>query len=411
MRLALSFTALCCACALASCDQAPQATEATAVVELALEYEREYHVDCLGMGLTLGTGDVHGRTRLPRFSDLTYNEQDFWNEEQAEAGKIPPRCEIRFNGPIEPGPQSQLLTVVPYTYGTRGARTISIAYLGKLWYPLEAQIVLEGAPDSTKGSGWYDGVFYEARGGSTARIRGRLSYCEPGARPDCDFAGSGGLDKQFEVVIPGYFEGASAPCGGDVAGRGSIGWGEAVACRALIDKSTGAMQVEMQIGSWKGMNITQMFNITCGADYDEGFYSNFFRFRTGGVTGPGSYGPVQAINVSEQTLGQSLECGQGDDRGPACLPELSFELPYPFLFAGHTAPSPCLCAWALFRPSVVSSLETVCSYDLAEDGEFRLSCSAIVSNYPQVVIPRPFGSAPWIAGDFELWATCDIEYK
>lgn len=151
----------------------------------------------------------------------------------------------------------------------------------------------------------------------------------------------------------------------------------------LIDESTGGMQMDLQIGVFNGVNVGLWGN-QCERTYA---HPGTIRFRTGGVTGPGSYGPVNA----------DIGFVEGDDSA-IHLPELSMVMPLPwygwscleydsFVYVDST--------WSESLPP------TTCSWTIEQDpGRFTLDCTDT-----RVRTGIDAGSG---GHEFHLAADCDV---
>lgn len=386
---------------LASCDFSGDDPEPSAAGAPAtsgpnvIEYQYEFTVDCLAMsvsGVDPNTG-LLGQSRAPTFGEMTLIEQDY-NASLNLGGPVvgQPRCQYYFVGPLEAGPVVAQ-TVSDFSFTRKGSGTIKVTYNNQMWWPEHGEIVLEGEPSAARAYGRYEGIFinkFEER----ARIKGRFEWCEPTLAADCAHGIVGDeLPYAFEVFLPGK------------AGKNAIptwGWGTAAECRVLIDKATTGMQLDMQVAFWKGANITQLYTSYCD-NVEPGFMNrNHLRFRAGGVTGPGDYGPFKVATY--------VKAGPGNQDLP--LPQLRFETPYSFLFAGWGVSPVSFCALT-FGGFYVGLAETTedseCSWSIEEGqgddpGEVRIKCTQVEHDFP--------GGIDYDNTDsFDFWGRCDIRYK
>lgn len=343
----------------------------------------EFSVDCLGM---YKAGN-QGGTPVPLLGDdVTISEEDIFAEAEVENLDSKERCRFWMSGPFEPG---EFTVKTRDTLSSSRTGTLFIRYGAARWVMTDGIIVL--APDSYElsATGWYDGTF-NGPGGQTARINGLLEWCEPSLE-DCPYKIDVRFDRQFQV-------------------RTQLGeaWGEANACRVLIDRETGAMQMDMQIGSWRGVNVSQLWNGGCGIDRKYTLNANRLTFRSGGVTGPGRYGPWKTT-----------------DLGGTPLPHLEWNLPATFWFHiwGNDWSIPLLCGETLSEGGFATQSDgrgppggaspggpSICEFEIgAEPGaEFKLSCSRVV--------PRYNGSAGLAktrnaTGELHLTTGCDVRYR
>lgn len=192
------------------------------------------------------------------------------------------------------GPDVDIYT--PETYGMPNGMSLLIEFGEETWVSRSGTVTL---PEllGDRASGEFD-VIATNSDNEELRIKGPIDFC--------DYLGSDACPYGFDTT--------GLPI--DVSFNFSDdSWGAtqdtyATDCQAVIDSASGGMQVDMQIGVWKGRNIAD-YQVQCDFPYPT---SNSFRFRTGGVTGPGTYGPWA---TTSHTVGaETVE-----------LPELDMKIP------------------------------------------------------------------------------------
>lgn len=219
-------------------------------------------------------------------------------------------------------------------------------------------------------TGTYDVLATDPQG-EQLRIRGPFDFCAYGNRADCPHQSSGGLSKRLSFAI----------------GDGARAHPEATwlsACRVLIDRRRAGVQVDLQIGVFNGINIAHWVD-QCevgAAPLDR------FTFRSGGVAGPGSYGPYTTRALPHPDSGEAV-----------VLPHLSFNLPLHYLgfsTACLTDLGRSLDVWT--EPDVTS-----CAWTIEENpGRFTLSCNDALRRVTRDPLGQPT--------DFTLEADCDVRY-
>ncbi len=199
----------------------------------------------------------------------------------------------------------------------------------------------------------------------TATFTGPFSWCQSG-QDDCPFSFDDGLPLRAAISSPVL----------------SQGEGGATGCRILVDKADQAVQVDLQLGSWNGINVDQYWVIECGAAGTFPPQNNYLTFRAGGVTGPGSYGPQTSYVLDGHRL-----------------PGLFWEHPAVW-HSGIQAAS--ACPMFYWRTAVAQNLDgSVCSFEIDAAGTFTLECSDVLHEVPgSYDYPRETGA-------FSLTADCD----
>ena len=129
---------------------------------------------------------------------------------------------------------------------------------------------------------------------------------------------------------------------------------------------------------------------------------NRLRFRVGGVTGPGTYGPY----LAQQWLTEAEEV--------VVMPELEWKVPPAFAYL-YTPASETLGACSFLQQSGCYGFpcdgtyvrtvpdESQCTFTVGED-EISLNCTDIVSHLPN--LPPYFER-----GDFDMTSSCRIVYQ
>lgn len=247
--------------------------------------------------------------------------------------------------------------------------TLQIFYAGDTWVSRSGTISLTTLEDGFA-EGTFD-ILADTSTGRQARIKGPISWCNYGQRTDCPYQSTGGLTKRISWTSPGNW-------------NADPDLSLASDCRTLINRTKKAVQVDFQIGVFKGINVGRWAD-QCQTVGGEAM-NNRFTFRAAEVDGPGTYGPTPSV-----------------DFGDLALPGFSLNMPLHF-FASDNA---CLTDYA--RPMTVSTTATdtglnasECSWTITETS-FALSCT-------QARHYDPIYSAQGVVGDFELEVDCDLRY-
>ena len=367
---ALSWAAL----SLAGCDTRADA-DATADAGVT---RNDFRVDCLGMYVV----NDQGGTLVPLLGDdATISEEAVFASGAVDATE---RCRFWITPPLREGPL--VIKNDAQSISADGSGSLFIRYGGARWVMRSGDMVLGPSPFPQRTTGWYDGLF-AGPGGETARIHGLLEWCEPSLE-DCPYKIDAEFGAPFQV-------------------RTAVGdaWGEANACRALIDRASGGLQVDLQVGSWRGVNVGQLWSRSCGQALRGEINKNHMVFRAGGVDGPGRYGPFRTTDF-EGTL----------------LPHLEWTLPATFWFHdwGQQWSFALLCSelnnhggfrtqadgFGVFGDSTGGP--SICEFEIEEDpGTFKLSCSRVVPAYDGNAGRQRTRQA---VGELHLTAACDVRY-
>ncbi len=340
-------------------------------------------VDCLGMAPAQVSGAPEGTTRMLVSGDLDIipGANDPFSNKLADGH----RCWFQFTGPFEG-------TVEKVGFDTINSGLLALNLGGVAYLMMDGDITFDPGSRRAKASGTYDGTFEPiSEQGEPLRVRGRFDYCHLPTEADCPYKIEGQLDFPFTVSSPKL--GQSIP-------------GEATDCRVIVDSNTGSTQLDMQIGVYRGVNLGQLFDncvdVLDFLDY-ELINDNRLRYRTGGVTGAGTFGPY---------VSQAWDDGSG---GTEVLPELEWKMPPSFVYmytgAAETTSVchfllqsgcdgfPCDGSYVRTQPDL-----SQCTLTLSEPDHVNLSCEDTVSMVPN--LPPLFEE-----GDFELDATCRIVYR
>ncbi len=342
--------------------------------------ENNFRIDCLGMYVS---NTNQGGTVIPLLGD------DLTLQEDAVANENPytERCSFWVTGPFEPGPLSIKNDASNLSDPKTG--TFFMSYLGGQWVMRSGEIVLEDEPSPFRANGRYDGLF-RGPGGQTARIQGLFEWCEPSFE-DCPY--------KIDVDFPYEFQVSTAI--GD-------SWGQATECRVLIDRTSGGMQVDMQIGSWRGVNVSQYWNKQCSnrsASMGPLDNANRLTFRAGGVTGAGRYGPFVTTDFGNDVL----------------LPHLGWELPSNFWQHIYLESDAQYCRLGRMGGGLATQSTgtnalgdpvggpSICEWEVTEGspGRFDLSCSRVIPTYQGDF----FFTTRMNFGEFHLTSACDVRFK
>ena len=334
----------------------------------------EFTIDCSGMYSIYVLGNTESYSLLPVL--------------QSE-GTPKPVCSLYLREPLNnPVQDLQLHTVL--APGVTGVGTLNINFEGTEWHTQTGCMKFSHYEESTnthpgKAVGEYEII---VSGGTDsivfASVTGQLDWCEYGNRDDCPIEFNVGLTKQVSVNAPGGFVKYQ------VTDAFADGFGEATACRVLIDNTTGGVRVDMELGSWLGLPITQYGAFCWGAGVQKTPPRNYFLFESWGVTGPGTYGPSESCEV-----------------GP------SFHWEVPRTWEGRMDFDMCTKIDVEHSTSWVDPTEdSVCTFSIEEDpGKFSLNCTE--TRWNTLVGPKP--SDPDVVaktfGDFHLEADCDVVYR
>ncbi len=241
----------------------------------------------------------------------------------------------------------------------------------------------------------------------TAELSGPYSYCDLRNGRGCAFElcqerlevgvcakqWASGLSKRLDIeFIPDPSTAPETYEGHDLR---LLAQGEPTACRVLRSRSSGALQLEFQLGTWNRLDVTKLFGVTCAAEQG---VLNHFTYRMGGVAGPGTWGPVSSVQRRK---------GGGDSL--VRLPEIVWPIPLSFL--GMRVPAPSECG---DHGSLQLDDDSVCTLVLEED-RVDLTCERAMLLPPQSpIIPERyapywgFDRLPPIQGRFRVAGDCDL---
>jgi hypothetical protein len=307
-----------------------------------LQPDYEFAVECIGM--TVGTPGAGFNAYRTRFGG---------------------RCVFLVSSDVD-GP-GELTILDGETIDQARTASVQIIYGEDIWVARQGTVRLD-QHEPGKGSGAFEVVATSATDARVVRMVGPFDFCDYGRRTDCPYLTGGGLTKRVRFMDPdGYTEGGDDTFASD--------------CRVLIDRASGGVQVDLQIGVFNGVAVSR-WQDQC--DLLVPPRTNGFVFRSGGVTGPGTYGPFATRRYSEQLL----------------LPW--FELRLPLLYYGGSGA--CLTLYNR-EPMVARASEgTTCTYTISESpGTFELDCTD--AEHAEV-------APPYLKrGDFHLEADCDVRYR
>jgi hypothetical protein len=244
------------------------------------------------------------------------------------------------------GPGVDIYT--PETYGMPNGMSLLIEFGDETWVSRSGTVTLPELLDD-RAAGEFD-VIATNQDNEELRIKGPIDFC--------DYLGSDTCPYGFDTT--GLSTDVSFSFSDDSWGVTSQTY--ATECQAVIDSATGGMQVDMQLGVWKGRNIAD-YQVQCDYPYPT---SNHFRFRTGGVTSPGSYGPW--VTAPHTVGGEVYE-----------LPEVDMEIP--LVYYGFS------CLSDYDRKLSVGTSEAAgssCQFTVEQgdpEGYFSLSCTSAQRSY------------------------------
>lgn len=171
-----------------------------------------------------------------------------------------------------------------------------------------------------------------------------------------------------------------------------LGAGEATECRALRDPASGALQLEFQLGTFNGVEVAKLFGATCAKEQAA---RSLFRFRMGGVAGPGTFGPVTSVDFDGTRL-----------------PSVAWEMPYSFV--AMRVPAATSCA---DHANLELDDNSSCTLQLGEKS-FELVCERAVFTPPAGdVFPERFipywgiRAPPLMRGRLRIAGDCDYREK
>jgi hypothetical protein len=274
------------------------------------------------------------------------------------------RCEVLLSDTVFEKEVAVLGSGSDGRFGQPNTLLMQINFGEKTWHATSGKVYLD-ANDGGKAAGRFE--VEASSGAETAIIKGPIDWCDYGRRRDCPYVSAGGLTKHVGFEPPeGYSVDESATFASD--------------CRVLYEPATGAMQVDLDVAVHNGRSVAY-WKHACSKNNQPP--PNHFRFRSGGVTGPGSYGPFQVVKVE----------------GGGNLPD--FELSMPIVYWGNT--DGCLTRYNDSVTVTPHPIEpTVCSFIVQDSpGRFELSCS------------KAFRSETGLerTGDFTLRADCDVRTR
>lgn len=304
--------------------------------------DRRVEIDCLGLSL----GVPIAGTRIWRTRSLD-------------------RC-VLFTSDTLPGDQIEIVTGDDAIAPQPGQGTLLVQQGDVTWVAVEGAIQLS-ENDGDKGAGTFAVTATSADAAGTAEITGRLDWCAFGSRTDCPYTDNGGLDKAVSLQFSDWRERPET---------------YASECRVLLDPETGGAQVDLQIGVWNGVNVGLWGN-QCERPYAR---PGTFSFRTGGVDGPGSYGPHASTTGS--VTGQDTTIH---------LP--AFELDLPLVWYGWSCQD--YDNAVRVRSHDTAGAATTCTWSIEQDpGRFTLDCEQA-----WLSIGSEFGSS---GHPLHIDADCDV---
>ncbi len=252
---------------------------------------------------------------------------------------------------------------------SQSSGSLSLRFNGEWWTGESGSIKIDSRSD-WKGEGTYEmQVFSDFDRNRKATARGRFSYCEYSRADDCPIRPAAtSLSKRVSIHVPDVIRGE----------------GEPVVCRALHDPGTGALQVDMELGTWLGERVTDLYQESCpgGGGFFE--FPFDFRFRAGGVSGPGEYGP-QRVTESNGTR----------------LPEVRMNLPH-VLLPGSADIGDLVCGILGDRIQYQEVYDTQCSFGLTND-HFSLVCDPTFGRDPRGIVS--------FASTRPLFIDADCDYR
>lgn len=250
--------------------------------------------------------------------------------------------------------------------------TLQIQHAGKGWTGSGGTITLTEI-EKGRASGTYDMTVWDVSDTSqTARATGRFEYCNFSLRTDCPTRPTASsLDNEVTVEGPMV-----------------SGTGYALDCRALHDKSNGALVVDMELGIWGSRRLSDFWLQECNVFQDN--LGEFrpratFQLKAGGFAGPGSYGPLSPVP-------------SGEGSAALLLPAVKWRYPYNFTLR-NGSPNPC--AAVFDHIDVEADADSACSYSLSEDGDFTLDCQDVTAEADRLL---PVWESK---GDLSISMRCD----
>lgn len=249
------------------------------------------------------------------------------------------RC-VLFTSDTIPGDRIDIVTGADAVAPQPGQGTLLVQQGDITWVAQEGRIQLS-ENDGDKGAGTFSVRATSGDAAGVTEITGRFDWCAFGTRTDCPYTSNGGLERPVSLQFSDWRERPET---------------HASACRVLLDPETGGAQVDLQIGVWNGVNVGLWGN-QCERPY---VHPGTFTFRTGGVDGPGSYGPHTA--TSGTVTGQDQ---------PIHLP--AFELDLPLVWYGWSCQD--YDRQVHVRSHDTEGAPTTCSWTIEQDpGRFTLDC-------------------------------------
>lgn len=279
------------------------------------------------------------------------------------------RC-VLFTSDTIPGDRIDIVTGEAAVYPGPGQGTLLVQQGDITWVAQEGSIELTDN-EGDKGAGTFTVLATSGDIDGVAEITGQFDWCAMGLRTDCPHASNGGLEKAVSVQFSDWRERPDT---------------YASECRVLIDPATQGVQVDLQIGVFNGVNVGLWGN-QCEAPY---VTPGTFSFRSGGVSGPGTYGPhtsrIGFVNGATEAIH---------------LPELQYTAP--LVWYGWS----CLSygdAVQVFSQASETLDPTECTWTIDESpGKFTLDCE-------NTWLRAGRTDAASQDNAFHLEADCDVRY-
>lgn len=222
-----------------------------------------------------------------------------------------------------------------------GSTSIQIVWDGTVFTADSGAITFDEW-DYSRGTGYYEGTTTDPRDPTrVVTMSGRFEYCDPSERTDCGVP-TVTLNKEVDL--------SETP--------GTPGEGLATDCRMLYDAANQSLRVDMALGEWKGHRVTEYVAACQGGGGLPRAAKTSFIFKSGGVTGPGSYGPFKSVELT------------APDSDAHRL--VDFDFTYEQLLE-HFPPA---CVNEYKYKATRAGDDTACSFSVqADPGRFELSCT------------------------------------
>lgn len=240
----------------------------------------------------------------------------------------------------------------------KNAAVVAINYQGKEYVASEGSVSFDSY-EAGKAAGTYDGYF-ALDDGAIGHFSGKFDFCSYGVRRDCPYNVVGAFAQKATVTSMSV-NAADAEPG---------------ACRVLVDRATGGLQLDLDLAIWRKMSVTQLYTAGCDPGNQSGLNANRLTFKSGGWKGPGHYGPFKSVKVADADPDAST--------GELWLPSLAWTSPASFSDLLTFDNPGAYCLWQKQLLSYenaykgYSTANSQCEYTITESpGHVDLTCTKV----------------------------------